>query len=271
MRAESALFAAVLLSVGSAGAGCTSVYWPTAPDANWTIHETARFSLYTRPGSFCETVAQTLGEVVEDQYDHAMATLGLASSGRISVFLYNSGSELTPPLPSDHSGVAFPHTGSVHAVCVPPLDDNLTSLLTHEVNHVVIIKGLGTAGTSFMTEGLASAIISERLSPVGPSFLYAWTASRRNQLPSISTLTDDARWSSSSEFGYKTSASFLAWLLERYGREQLTRVYHARSDEFAERAENVYGKPLDRLEAEWRSFLAGAISPAGAPARGAGR
>jgi hypothetical protein len=261
---------AAMVAAAAGAGGCNSLYWPTAPDANWTVHDTTRFSFYARPGSFCETAVHALGEVVEDQYDHAIAALGLQPSGRISIFLYNSRSELTPPLPSDHSGVAFPRTGAVHAVCVPPLDDNLRSLLTHEVNHVIVGQGLGTAGTSFMNEGLASAITSERLWPIGPSFLYSWTRSRRNQLPSIATIADDARWSSSSETHYKTSASFLAWLLERYGRERLRQVYYARSDEFFQRAESAYGKTLEQLEGEWLSFLDAGVAPGAGPAR-AGR
>jgi hypothetical protein len=271
MRARSRVAAAAIVAGSFGVIGCNSVYWPTAPDSNWTIHDTARFSLYTRPGSFCRTVVDELGDIVEDQYDHAARTLGVPSSSRISIFLYNSGAEVSPPLPSDRSGVAFPHTAAVHAVCVPPLDDNLASLITHEVNHVVIVQGLGTAGTSFMNEGLASALISERRSPIGPSFLYAWTGSRRNQLPSIASLADDARWSSSSEFGYKTSASFLAWLLEQYGRERLTQLYPARSAEIAERTEALYGKSLQELEGEWLAFLARTPTTAAAPARAGAR
>jgi hypothetical protein len=256
MAVRSRVLVAATLAAGAAVAGCNSLYWPTAPDANWTIHDTPRLSLYVRPGSFCESVAEAVGEVLEDQYDHATSILALRSTGRVAMFLYNAGSELTPPLPSNHSGVAFPHTGAVHAACVPPLDDNLRSLLTHELNHVIIGQGLGQAGTSFMNEGLASAITSERLSPIGPSFLYAWTRSRRAELPSIATLADDSRWSSSSELGYKTSASFLAWLLERYGHERLRQVYYARSGELAQRTSSTYGTSLEQLEAEWHSFLA---------------
>ena len=39
----------------------------------------------------------------------------------------------------------------------------------------------------------------------------------RANLPALAGLIDDAKWSSDSFAGYQTSASFLAFLLERYG------------------------------------------------------
>ena len=267
MRASNIIYLVPYLLISVAVSACNSLYWPTSPDANWTIHETSRFSLYVRPGSFCATVAQELGEGLEYQYDHATAALALAQSGPITLFLYNSGAEVTPSLGAGRSGVAFPQTGAVHAVCFAPLDDNLRGLLAHEANHVIVKRALGTPGTSFMNEGLASALVSERV--FGPTALHAWARTRRAQLPSIATLADDAQWSSSSELGYKTSASFLAWLLETQGRERLRQVYHASSKEIGDRVRAVYGVTLEQLEAQWLAFLGGATTAAGPALAGA--
>src|SRR5687767_2362664 len=122
MNAEPLVAAVALAATIGSGAACNAMYGPTAPDRNWNVHETPRFSLYVRPGSFCESAATSLGEVLEEQYTHATRTLGLATQVRLSVFLYNSGAEVHPPLPSERSGVAFPDTQAVHAVCVAPLD-----------------------------------------------------------------------------------------------------------------------------------------------------
>lgn len=234
--------------------GCADLYAPTAPDGNWRVDDTPRYALHVRPGSFCASQAAAVGELLEDQYAHTVDALALRSSARVSVFLYDSRTELSPMLPSDRSGVAFPDTGAVHAVCVPPLDDSLRALLTHEANHVIVNQGLGRAGTSFMNEGLASALISERLAPIGPSFLFAWTAAQRTPLPRIATLVDDRQWSSSSQAGYNTSASFLAWLLQAHGRDRLKQLYYARSSEMAARAVEIYARSLDTLESEWLAF-----------------
>lgn len=246
--------AGVLALAVIAGA-CEMMYAPTSPSAEWATFESPRFVLFARPDSFCAGEAAPLTELLEDQYSHAVSAMAIAAGGRISMFLYNAGSELNPPLPSPRSGVAFPETNAVHAVCVAPHDDNLRALLTHEANHVIMQNGLGRAGTSFMNEGLATALSSERFGEIGPTFVHRWVRANRARVPRIADLADDEKWNSNSTEGYRSSASFLAFLLERYGATPLKQLYYARSDDFARRASQVYGKSLDALEAEWLASI----------------
>ena len=246
--------AAIFVLVLSAGA-CENVYSPTSPSDNWVSFDSDRFTLYARPGSFCAGQFPSLSSVLENQYTHATAALGIAVGGRISIFLYNDGSEVDPPLGGTRSGVAFPETNAAHATCTPPNDGGLWSLLAHEANHVIMQNGLGRAGTSFMNEGLASALVSDRFAPIGPTALHSWARNNRNRVLHVADLADDAKWSSNSQEGYLSSGSFLAFLLQRYGAGPLKQIYHARSSEIAGRAHEVYGKSLDALEAEWLAWL----------------
>jgi len=249
MRDDLRVVAALAIAVSFAG--CEHIYGPTSPSREWTTHESARYVLYTRPGSFAESNAAALAEVLEDQYTHTIATLRIAPGARISMFLYNSGSELDPPLPSARAGVAFPETNAVHAVSFAPLDNDLRALLTHEANHVIVQNGLGRAGTSFMNEGLASALISERFAEIGPAFLRRWVRTNRSRVPPLVDLIDDDKWSSHSNEGYRASAAFLAFLLEEYGADRLKQIYHAPSADFAGRLRDSYGRSLAELEAAW--------------------
>ena len=230
---------------------CDVAYGPTSPSGEWSTHDSSRYTLYARPGSFADASAAALLEVLEDQYAHTNAVFGFPDGPHISAFLYNNGGELTPPLPQARAGVAFPDTNALHAVAFAPLDDNLRTLITHEANHVILNGGLGRAGTSFMNEGLASAVISERYGEIGRTALSKWAGTNRTRLLRISDLIDDSKWDSNSNFGYRTSAAFLAFLIDRYGTAKLRQVYYAPSADFARRAAEVYGKPLDALEAEW--------------------
>ncbi len=232
--------------------GCETVYGPTSPSVEWAAFESPRYTLSVRPGSFCESQAAALAELLEDQYSHTVGTLQIEMGGRIAMFLYNSGGELNPALPSPRSGVAFPETNAAHAVCVAPLDNDLRTLLTHEANHVIIDNGLGRAGTSFMNEGLATALVSERFGDIGPASLHRWVRNNPTRVMAIADLVDDAKWNSNSNDGYRSSASFLAFLIERYGASRLKLVYHARSSQMPARMQEVYGLPLETLEAEWR-------------------
>lgn len=244
---------AVVAALALSGAACDSVLGPTSPDANWNVHETTRFSFYVRPGSFAEENVTTLGAVLENQYDVTLSTLGLEYGGRILTFLYSSASD--GDLPSDHSGVGYPATATLRAVCVPPLDGNLFGLLSHEANHVILRNALGRPGTSFVTEGLASAVVSERFGAFGPTFLYDWTRTNADAIPPLAVLADDDRWSGFPQnLAYNASASFLAYLIETSGPDRLRQLYYATSDDFAPRFQEIYGRSLDTAEAEWKAF-----------------
>lgn len=125
------------------------------------------------------------------------------------------------------------------------------ALLNHEANHVIIQNGLGRAGTSFMNEGLASALVSERFGEIGPTFLHRWVRTNRSRVMRIPVVVDDTNWDSNSNDAYRSSASFLAYLLEHYGAGALKQLYYADSKTLPRRAAEIYGKSLKALEAEW--------------------
>ena len=248
-RLRAIVIAALLVSA------CDVAYGPTSPTAEWSTHESARFTVHAKPGSFADANAAAMIEILDDQYAATSQQFGFPDGQHVWVFLYNRGSELTPPLPEARAGVAFPDTNALHAVAAAPLDDDLRTLLAHELNHVVLNNGLGRAGTSFMNEGLASAVISEHFAPIGRTALLEWARSHRARVRKVSDLIDDSKWDSNSYDGYQTSASFLAFLIDRYGVAALRRVYYARSSEFAARVAEIYGKPLEALEAEWLATI----------------
>lgn len=237
-------------------AGCNNVLAPSGVDANWRLHDSAHFTLYARPSTFADSSASTLAVVLEDQLAATTRVLGVSYADTISVFLYPSGADAG--LPSDHAGVAYATTAAVRAVCVPPLDGNLFGLLSHEANHVIERNTLGRPGTSFMSEGLASATMSETFHANGPTFFHAWVAERLSQVPGIDALADDDRWNDVPEsLAYNASASFLAFVLERYGAAPIRRLYVVPSSDFPGQFAVIVGQPLGAVEVEWRAFLAG--------------
>lgn len=242
-----------MLALALGAAACNPVLGPSKPDANWHIVETARYSLYVRPGSFAEQNAAQVGDVLEDQYDATLEALDARYSGHITAMLYDSARDGN--LPSDHSGTAFPATAAFEATCLPPYDMNLVSLLSHEANHVIQHNALGSPGTYMLNEGLASAVLSERYYPQGRHFYYTWTRYHRAQLPPMARLADDRQWSKVAEdVAYSASASFLAYLLETAGPAKLKELYLVNSSEFERRFQEIYGRPLTAVEADWLAF-----------------
>ena len=244
-----------MIVVAFLASGCNAILGPSQHDDNWTSHDSARFTLHARPGTFAAEHSGYLAEVLEDQYDTALRMLGAQYGGRISGFLFASAAELDREF--DRTGTAYPATESFAAVCVPPLDDGLLGLLAHEADHVVIENALGRPGTSFMAEGLASAVLSERYHRAGRPFLYSWTSANRGRLPAVSMLVDDGQWPTSDpQAAYNASASFLAFLIDTYGHVPLRQLYYARSSEFTRRFREIYGRSVESAEEDWIRFAA---------------
>jgi hypothetical protein len=247
--------AVVLLAVTA----CDPILGPTPPDTNWRIREGGRFVFYVRPGSFAEQNVPTFDSVLNDQFVTTVSRLDLRYQGRITMFLHDSGADagFSNDLGNgDHSGVAYPETETVKVAAVAPLDGNLFALLSHEANHVIIRNGLGRPGTSFVNEGLPSAVLSERFHALGPTFYYRWTAAQR-QLPRLADLVDDEKWADQPQnVAYNTSASFLAYLLQTYGRGPLRVIYYPSSAAFPQKFREAYGKALEEVESEWLAFCA---------------
>ena len=254
MRAEAWVRGAALIAVTLAIApACHTFLGPSSQDDNWRVHEGPRVTFFVRPGSVAEQNAARLSEVIEDQYSSTVAALGLRYAGHVRAFAYDSASDAD--FPSDFSGRAYPETESFRFVCVAPVSGSTFGLMSHEANHVIIINGLGRAGTYFMTEGLATAVLSEKYHFAGRHFLFPWTRMNRSQLPALSRLTDDSEWGRVPEMiAYDASASFLAWLLDTYGADSLRRIYGASSSELPDRIASVYGRSLDSLQADWLRF-----------------
>jgi hypothetical protein len=247
--------AALTILIAVFAAACNAVLGPSEPDHNWTSHDSPRFTLHARPGSFAAEQAGYLAVVLEDQYDTTLRMLGAQYGGRISGFLFASAAERDTEF--DRTGSAYPATEAFAAVCVPPLDDGLLGLLAHEANHVVIWNALGRPGTSFMSEGLASAVLSEHYHQAGRHFLYSWTYANRGRLPAVSALVDDGQWpTSDSQAAYNAAASFLAYLLDANGHVPLRQLYYARPSEFTGRFREIYGRSVEDAEADWIRFAA---------------
>jgi hypothetical protein len=246
------LAALAALAAVALAAACNPVLGPSKTDANWRVHESVRFSLHVRPGSFAESNAAAIGEALDHQYDATLTALAAQFDRRVTAFLFDSGRDAG--LASDYSGVGYPETLTFRATAVAPLNENLHSLLGHEANHVIIMGALGRAGTQMVNEGLASAVLSGRYA-VGPGYSHGWTNAHRTQIPPLARLADDDEWEKAdSQIAYPASASFLAYLLETRGATPLRAIYYAGSGEFVARVQSVYGKSLTDLEAEWLAF-----------------
>ncbi|HSW29512.1 MAG TPA: hypothetical protein VLH75_08535 [Longimicrobiales bacterium] len=243
----------VALPLLGLSAGCDAILGPAQPDSDWRSHESAHFSLFVRPGSFCEANRVRLAEVLDDQYATTLDRLGITYSGRISAFLHASTADAA--LGFEYGGLGYPATEALRATCLAPLGGQLFSLLSHEANHVIQWNAMGRPGTYFMSEGLASAVMSTRFHGLGKESFWEWTTSHASAIPPLSTLIDDAKWGGS-DLEYRASVSFVAYLIERAGPAPIRQLFQVKSAQFPARLEVLYGRSLEDLERDWRAFCA---------------
>jgi len=234
-------------------AGCDGILGPNQPDRDWRSYESAHFSLFTRPGSFCEEHRVRLAEVMDDQYVTTLNKLGIAYAGRISAFLHSSAADAA--MGFEYGGLGYPATEALRATCLAPLGGQLFTLLSHEANHVIQWNAMGRPGTYLMSEGLASAVMSTRFHELGRESFWAWTARHASAVPPLSVLSDDGEWGGS-DLEYRASVSFVAYLIERAGPAPIRELYQVKSARFAERIEALYGRRLEDLERDWRGYCA---------------
>ncbi len=228
-------------------AACSPMLGPASPDANWNTHDSAHFTLYTRPGSVAEHSATAIGQALDAQYEHVIAFLDLRYSGRISGFLYDSPQDAGG---NGEFGRGFLQVESFKVVCVSPLSDSSQYLFRHEANHAILGGALGPAGTRFISEGLATAIVSDGPG-YGPRAWYQWTRANAGSLRPLNELVAGKDYS---DAAYDTTGSFLAYLLETYGPAPLKTVYYATADDFSRQFGQAYGRSLDQAEADWKKF-----------------
>jgi len=246
--------ATLLAALAWTAFGCHAILGPSEIDANWKVIDSPHFAFHVRPGSFAEQNIATLIEVLEDQYAFALRALDIRYAGRISLFLYENAADADERF--ERSGTAYPDTEVARAIVSPPLETTF-GLVAHESNHVIEQNGVGPPATSFMNEGMASAVMSERYHAGGKSFLYPWTARNNARIPPISDLVDDRKWDDvDSQPAYNASASFLVYTLDVGGPDRLKQLPQVRSADFAARFQQIYGKPIDQAEREWRAFCA---------------
>jgi len=243
-----AVFCLVLLITAS----CKNIFGPKnfEKDLNWNIRERQHFIFYVRSNSFAEQNIDTLIQILESHYAYVLNTLELNYSGIISVYIYNSPEDIGTEY---CGGSAYPRTETVKVVC-SPICGGVSTAAPHEIVHVIAKNALGEPGTFFLNEGLAVALEETRLG----MHLHDWTKKfiEEKRLPSLNTLIDNSRWFDIAyEISYPVSGSFVNYLINMYGAYNIKELfYRANSSNFLKEFQDIYGKSLEGVEAEWKTY-----------------
>jgi hypothetical protein len=213
----------------------------------WHPHESPHFRFHVIPGSTAFRELEAIERMREDGLKKILETFQIDDEpgDRIDYFFYES--RVHKGLVTDDQMPAhtFVERAEIHAVF--GLNGRLET--PHEDAHVV----LGRIGRppKLIEEGAAEYVQHG-------DEAHAWCTRVLGgaNAPSVETLIDNEAFGLSDLYvTYPVAASFVGFLVERYGVDPFKRLYAAPRDA-VQPAFVIYGKSWSELESEWRAFIA---------------
>jgi hypothetical protein len=230
---------------------------PPPIDFTWTVSESQHFQFHYMSGTAAERDRFQLGALAEASLDEIRSVLDVEFTGQMSIYLV--------PRVFWQGGAAYGEKVQL----ISYLDRNYTgveiwSYFTHEGTHALAQdllepKENGGGPDGVLVEGLAvwASNGHYRREPID-----AWAAviAASDEYLPLADLRAGPFYDFQHETSYLEGASFVKFLVERYGLDRLKELYgQATSDQEHDEAlvERLYGKGYDVLESEWLGYLAG--------------
>lgn len=223
-------------------------------DENYPLtYEHERFTLHYQPGTYADRhLAETVA-LAERALEIIETTLNVRLSGRFDIYV--AGTLFATPNAHLHglSRSAERKVFILHDGSGTPTD-NLYFFI-HEMTHLVAWNTWGTPSSTMLSEGVATYTGKVALEEGGylPYDQLCGAIYSAGLMPSMAAVERD--WQAFLGHvrhypNYFGSACFVDYLIETYGLENLSRLYHS-SD-----YRGLYGASLEALDAQWQGVLA---------------
>jgi hypothetical protein len=234
---------------------------PPPIDFAWTVSETQHFQFHYMSDTAAERDRFQLGALAEASLEEIRSVLDVEFAGQMSIYLV--------PRIFWQGGAAY--GGKVQLISY--LDRNYTgvetwSYFTHEGIHALAQdllepKENGGGPDGVLVEGLAVWASSGHYRREPIDAWAAVVAASDEYLP-LADLRAGPFYEYQHETSYLEGASFVKFLVERYGLDRLKELYgRVTGDKEHDEAlvRHLYGKAYGSLESEWLDYLAG-LNPA---------
>jgi hypothetical protein len=232
---------------------------PESPpsDFTWAVSETEHFQFYHMPGTAAERDLSQLAILAETSLARITSILQMDFDSQMSIYLV--------PRIFWQGGAAYGDKVQL----ISYLDRNYTgvetwSYFTHEGTHALAQdllqpKENGGGPDGVLVEGLAvwASNGHYRQEPID---LWAAVVASSDQYIPLADLRAGPFYDFQHETSYLEGASFVKFLIERYGLDKLKELYgQATGDATHDEAlvERLYGVGYGALEADWLAYLAG--------------
>jgi len=213
----------------------------------------------------CPVVREHLASF-EDALTRVTATLNFEPlTFKIAIFLFPDVESLNKEAGSPSA--ASPSIGFAQrdTICMSlPMDDHSRVTVAHELTHVLLFQHIGADPPALLNEGLACYLQNKLYDydrPGEPSSV-PWSLMARQTVFHHWRFSEEPEMDSDDTYSYALSvADFLinVYGLDRYldlCRKSVTDKEHLAGDVFVKAIEEVYGRPVDDLEREWRAGCA---------------
>ena len=224
-------------------------------DANYPlVVERPRFRLHYQPGTYPASHVDEVVARIERALSNVEARLGVHLDGTFDAYaagtlFVGSDAHLRGQSRSPDRRLFFLSDGTG----TPAENDYV---VTHELTHLVSWNTWGSPTSTMLSEGLATYIGKTELEAGGfmPYSQLCLGIMAAGQLPPLAVMDRDPSYFQGhieNRFNYFGSACFVQYLVETYGLQTMSKLYH--SSEYM----TLYGKSLPDLDQEWRLDLQG--------------
>jgi len=221
-------------------------------DSNWLCTTYENHILCVRPGSHAESDIKKLIEIHETAYKKITRTLNIRSKkpGKIVCFIHQIDSEIRDPGSGDYC-----RNGTIHTIYN---DERIESYAGHhELVHAITDKYFGISAHLFV-EGLATLLGSTLKKSI--DFYIAELLYLNELAPLSDLLVRDTFKSLHFSISFMQSASFVKYLISRYGWRRFIHLYKVsakcKSKTVADFIPQIYKKSLVDMEKEWKAYIA---------------
>lgn len=218
------------------------------------VAQTERLDFYVGKNSFSAEQVAALGPAIERALRNAERHFGTTLDHRVSIGFYR-----TPP----ERGVrGMAYTDSARADLFYRAGEDTgraVTIATHELGHHLEAQRYGEAAQrradTILHEGLATWIADDRWLPMCEAITWRQRARELRDAGIPMRLLTAER--SGADNAYELWASFVDFLDQRYGRDQLNALYLSGRGRAPGSAnyQKVLGKSLDDLADEWRAWV----------------
>ncbi len=210
------------------------------------LKETAHFRIYYEQGSKVEKEIEWIAQDHEFRYAQLVRYFQIKPTKKVQSYIYTSPEQKKRLMGARGTSVEDPLGYGFHI----NYEDFPHPVMKHELAHALTADWHPILKVSLkigLHEGIAVAADWDE----GKLTAHQWSRAMQQLdiAPKMNQIMGIGFWTQASSQSYTLAGSFVRFLIEKYGIEKAKRVFPTGN------FEEVYGKSLSELEAEWNGFL----------------